>query len=94
MEKVTGEEIIKVVENLVGGIKPVGCSTTDTEVQNNIRKLGDVIYMLTVYLESVIKYKNSEYGSMADCGFAAERQLRYVYEILHDDFGDEKEADE
>jgi hypothetical protein len=42
MESLTAEQIVMVVEKIIGGIAPVGCSSTDAKRYENLEVMTDV----------------------------------------------------
>ena len=65
----TDEEIVKVVNTLVGGITPIADSSYDSKVLDNICLLGNVVDSLVCRMGNVaMDSHNSNFASVEKCG--------------------------
>ena len=65
----TDEEIVKVVNTLVGGVTPIGDSCYDSKVLDNICLLGNVVDSLVCRMGNVaMDSYNSNFASVETCG--------------------------
>lgn len=65
----TDEEIVKVVNTLVGGITPIGDSCYDSKVLDNICLLGNVVDTLVRRMGNVaMDSYDSDFASVEKCG--------------------------
>ena len=62
------EEIVKVVNTLVGGITPIADSHYDRKTLENICLLGNIIDTLVCRMGNIaIENNNSQYASVEEC---------------------------
>lgn len=78
------EQIIEVIDKLVGGIKPIGETNYDNKVKYN---LGVMIEVIGYYVDEIceIAQANSYMASIQDCQKMAEdfiKGLKDAYESL------------
>lgn len=75
----TDEEILKVIETLIGTITPIADSAYDKKVENNLCLLGSIVDELACQIGEValINY-DSIYGSQKDVGEKAIKILNTI----------------
>ena len=73
MEKLTQDEIVKTVRNLIGPIEPVGESRTDETRYENLLKLIECLDVLLQDVFDLCSYQNSGQYSVARAGKEAEK---------------------
>ena len=87
----TDEEIVKVINTLIGNITPIADSYYDEKAKLNVQKLGCVIESLIYYLGNMTsEHYNSMYASEEDCGkevFFTQAETEQ-YEEYYKDCGD------
>ena len=75
----TDAEIVKVVNKLVGEIKPIADSNYDSKVFDNINLMGSVIDTLVCRVGNVVyENKNSQFGSVERCTNRAREILETI----------------
>ena len=81
----TDEEIVKVINTLIGNIIPIADSYYDEKVKLNIQKLGCVIESLIYYLGNMTsEHYNSMYASEEDCGKEGLQILNSIKVIIEE----------
>lgn len=68
MRKWSTDEIIKVIDAMIGRTEPAGDSSIDHVVEDNVRTLIDVMDGCLDRMYEAAKYRKSEYGSQRDVG--------------------------
>ena len=71
MSNLSSDQIINLVNALIGEIEPVGESHTDRDRKDNIHKLIDVLDTFLDDIRSVIPYKDRTEASMKEIGESA-----------------------
>lgn len=81
----TDEEIVKVINTLVGSITPIADSYYDTKKKLNIQKLGYIIESLIYQLGNMSSEKyDSPYFSEKECGEEGIKILESIKGIVED----------
>ena len=58
-EELTADEIIRVVDRLIGGVEPTGDANVDEQIQKNLEKTIDLIWYLIDGVHRSATYINS-----------------------------------
>lgn len=73
-------EIIKVLETLIGKIEPVADGAMDRQRGENFEKYLEVFYNMHSNIDYIARsYKNSPYGSAKTIGERADKFLTQLY---------------
>lgn len=68
MRKWSTDEIIKVIDSMIGRTEPAGDCAIDHVVEDNVRTLIDVMDGCLDRMYEAATYRKSEYGSQRDVG--------------------------
>lgn len=75
----TDEEIVKVIDKLIGGINPIADSSYDSKVFDNINLMGSVIDTLVCRLGYMVcENQNSKFASVENCTNRAKEILETI----------------
>lgn len=86
------EEIVKVVNTLVGGITPIADSHYDRKTLQNICLLGNVIDTLVCRMGNIaIENNNSQYASVEECVEQITKSLSNIKNNIEEYLQDLKE---
>ena len=72
------EEILKLISVLIGNIKPIGDSSSDETVKNNLRLLISIIKELQLQIDEVAYMRNSPYASIKGTAKIADAYLDWI----------------
>lgn len=77
------EEIIKVIDTLIGDIEPVADSAIDKEREENLGKYIDVLWHMYSEISHIAsRHKNSPYGSQKRLGELCDKTLKQLKDEL------------
>ena len=75
MDKMTGDEIVKLINNLVGNIVPIGDTAIDNYAKENIELLIYIVRKLHFQIDNVVDLVDSQYKSKKEIGEIAKDYL-------------------
>lgn len=73
------EEILKLISVLIGNIKPIGDSSSDETVKNNLKLLISIMKELQLQIDEVAYMRNSPYASIKETAKIADAYLDWIY---------------
>lgn len=82
MKKLNSEEIINLLENLIGGVRACGETYTDEKIMNNLKTLIDIVNWGLEEVRFSSETMGRSESSMHKIGFYARGALMEWYEWL------------